>query len=77
MGKLYPIRPSQFEKFLLFIGCTFSRQKGSHKAYRRTGLIRPIIVPFHTGDLPLIVIKNTLKQLNMTTEQYLEIMSRL
>jgi len=63
MGKLQSIKNAEFDKFLNFIGCTFVRQKGSHKVYRLSGLLRPIIVPMHPGDLPVLVIKNTLRQL--------------
>ena len=76
MGKLQSLKPAEFEKFLLFIGCTFIRQKGSHRIYHQSGLLRPIIIPFHSGDLPVLVIKNTLRQLNITAEQFLEILTR-
>ncbi|MBN1575361.1 MAG: type II toxin-antitoxin system HicA family toxin [Chitinispirillaceae bacterium] len=76
MGKLQPLKPAEFEKFLNFIGCTYVRQKGSHRVYRQSGLLRPIIVPVHSGDLPVLVIKNTLRQLNISTEQFLEILKR-
>jgi predicted RNA binding protein YcfA (HicA-like mRNA interferase family) len=76
MGKLQSLKPAKFEKFLKFIGCTYVRQKGSHRVYRQSGLLRPIIVPVHSGDLPVLVIKNTLRQLNISTEQFLEILKR-
>src|SRR5271157_725452 len=57
MGKLGPITPQKFERFLKYAGCEFIRQKGSHKVYRRADLIRPVIVPFHCGDLPTYVVR--------------------
>jgi predicted RNA binding protein YcfA (HicA-like mRNA interferase family) len=77
MGKLQSIKPSEFEKFLKFIGCTYIRQKGSHRVYRQSGLLRPIIIPVYSGDLPVLVIKNTLRQLTISTEQFLEILDRI
>lgn len=76
MGRLQSVKHAEFEKFLKYIGCTFVRQKGSHKVYHLSGLLRPIIVPLHPGDLPVLVIKNTLRQLNYTTEKFLEILDR-
>lgn len=76
MGKLQSLSPAKFEKFLKYIGCIYIRQKGSHRVYRRSGLIRPIIIPIHSGDLPVLVIKNTLRQLNISTEKFLEILDR-
>jgi predicted RNA binding protein YcfA (HicA-like mRNA interferase family) len=77
MGKLAPVSPKDFEKFLRFIGCTFIRQKGSHRVYTRSGLPRPIIVPFHSGDLPMFVVKNNLRLLNISVDDYLDILSRM
>jgi predicted RNA binding protein YcfA (HicA-like mRNA interferase family) len=77
MGKLASISPAEFEKFLLFIGCIFIRQKGSHRVYRRDDLKRPIIVPFHSGDLPMFVVRNNLRVLNISPEAYLDILSRM
>ncbi len=77
MGKLGPITPQKFERFLLHIGCEYKRQKGSHKVFHFSGLNRPIIVPIHGGDLPMFVVKNILRQLNISTQDYLNILSRL
>jgi predicted RNA binding protein YcfA (HicA-like mRNA interferase family) len=76
MGKLTPISPREFEKFLLFIGCRFVRQKGSHRVFTRPGLIRPVIVPVHSGDLPMFVIRNNLRILNISVDDYLDILNR-
>jgi predicted RNA binding protein YcfA (HicA-like mRNA interferase family) len=77
MGKLTPVSPQEFEKFLKYIGCTFVRQKGSHRVFTRAGLIRPVIVPFHSGDLPTFVVRNNLRVLNISLEDYLDILSRM
>ena len=77
MGKLGPISFHDFEKFLKYVGCTFVRQKGSHRIYTRAGLIRPIILPFHSGDLPTFVVRNNLRLLNISLEDYLDILSRM
>lgn len=77
MARLRPIKPAAFEKFLTYSGCEFVRQKGSRLVFRRADLIRPIIVPIHSGDLPVFVVRNTLRQLNMSLDTYLEILSRL
>jgi predicted RNA binding protein YcfA (HicA-like mRNA interferase family) len=77
MSKLAPVSPREFEKFLKFIGCTFIRQKGSHRVFTRSGLIRPIIVPCHSGDLPTFVVRNNLRLLNISIEDYQDILSRM
>lgn len=77
MGKLSPISPYVFEKFLKYIGCTFVRQKGSHRIFTRAGLKRPIVVPYHSGDLPTFVVRNNLRLLNISLEDYLDILARM
>jgi predicted RNA binding protein YcfA (HicA-like mRNA interferase family) len=76
MAKLSPIHWRQFERFLLYVGCKFSRQKGSHRVYHRSDLKRPIIIPAGK-DIPIFVIKNNLRLLNISTEEYLDILDML
>lgn len=76
MARLTPISWREFEKFLLFLDCQFKRQKGSHRIYTRSGLKRPLVVPAY-GTIPIFVIRNNLRILNITVEEYLEILKRL
>ena len=66
----------EFEKFLLFVGCSYKRQKGDHRIYWREGLKRPIVLPMYKS-LPPFVVKNNLRTLNISNEQYIEILKRL
>jgi predicted RNA binding protein YcfA (HicA-like mRNA interferase family) len=66
----------EFEKFLLYIGCTFERQKGDHLIYHKNGLKRPIVIR-RVKELPNFIINNNLRTLNMTREEFEEIIDRL
>ena len=46
------------------MGCTFVRQKGSHRVYWRDDQVRPVIIPTYT-HVPVFVIRNILRQLNI------------
>lgn len=76
MAGLRPIHYKEFEKFLLFIGCHFVRQRGDHKVYSRSDLIRPVIVRTKK-NLPVIEIKSNLRTLGISNEEYLEILRKL
>ena len=76
MARLTPTSWKDFEKFLLFLGCKFKHQKGSHRVYTRSGLKRPLVVPTY-GEIPMFVIRNNLRVLGMTAEEYLEILKQL
>ena len=76
MSRLTPVHYKDFEKFLFYVGCSFSRQQGDHRIYKRPGLKRPIVIPAEKS-LPTFIILNNLRLLNISKEQYLEIMSTL
>lgn len=76
MPRLSPIEWKKFEKFLLYIGCTFKRQKGDHRVYWRKGLNRPIILPTYK-NLPIFIIRNNLRTLGISIEEYLEILKKI
>jgi len=75
MPKISPIHWKKFEKFILFVGCDFSRQKGSHRIYWREDLKRPIVFPADE-ELPVFIIRNNLRVLGITPNEYLEILKR-
>jgi predicted RNA binding protein YcfA (HicA-like mRNA interferase family) len=76
MSKIGPISWRRFEKFLLAVGCRFKREKGDHRVYHRSDLKRPIVIP-RDSALPLFIIRNNLRVLNMTLEEYQKIMDEI
>lgn len=76
MNRITPISWRKFEKFLLYVGCTFKRQKGDHLVYVRSNLIRPVIVP-KIKNIPVFIIRNNLRVLKVDHNIYLEIIEKL
>lgn len=76
MPALTPVKWKDFERFLLFAGCTFKRQSGGHRIYTRGGLKRPIVIPAH-GTIPVFVIRNNIRLLGITPELYFEILKKM
>ncbi|OHA62289.1 MAG: hypothetical protein A3E07_01545 [Candidatus Wildermuthbacteria bacterium RIFCSPHIGHO2_12_FULL_45_9] len=76
MPKIVSINWKTFEKFLLYVGCTFVRQKGDHRIYSRDGLKRPVVIPRDT-ELPVFVIRNNLRILGISPQDYVEILERI
>lgn len=76
MPRITPIHWKKFEKFLLHTGCEFVRQKGDHRIYSRIGLARPIVVPEY-DQLPVFVIKNNLRVLDIDPKTYLEMLRKM
>lgn len=76
MPRLTPIKRKKFEKFLVFIGCCLKRQKGDHLIYDRAGLKRPVIITVDK-EVPVFIIRNNLRTLNIPVEEYLKIIQQL
>jgi len=70
MSHLTPIPWIRFEKFLLFVGCEFKREKGDHRIYSREGIKRPVVVP-RDKAVPKFIIKNNLNVLGISVAEYL------
>jgi predicted RNA binding protein YcfA (HicA-like mRNA interferase family) len=74
MARLIPIHWKKFERFLLFVGCYFEREKGDHRIYWREGLKRPVVIP-RDINLPIFIIRNNLRILGIKPEEYIEILT--
>jgi predicted RNA binding protein YcfA (HicA-like mRNA interferase family) len=76
MAKSGRVGWKKFEKFLLKVGCEFKDQEGSHRKYKKEGLLRPIIIPCD-DELPNFIILNNLRTLGISKKVYLEMIARL
>lgn len=76
MPKISLVSWKKFEKVILFVGCKFSRQKGDHLIYVRNDLIRPVVFSKDTS-IPVFVIRNNLRILNISHEEYLNILDQI
>ncbi len=76
MPKLTPIRRKKFEKFLKFVGCTLKRTKGDHFIYDRLGLDRPVVITADK-DVPVFIVRNSLRVLKISTDEFFQILKKL
>jgi predicted RNA binding protein YcfA (HicA-like mRNA interferase family) len=76
MPGLTPTDWKRFEKFLTFVGCTLLREKGDHRIWGRTGLKRPVVIP-KTSAIPVFVIRNNLRVLGISVQEYADIMGKI
>jgi predicted RNA binding protein YcfA (HicA-like mRNA interferase family) len=71
MSKLSPIHWKRFVKFVESVGCTHERTKGDHMIFWRDDLKRPVIFP-KDGQIAVFVVRNNLRTLEITVEEYKE-----
>jgi len=65
-----PVKPEKLEKFLYSIGFEKKRQKGSHAFYKHPDG-RYTTIPFHKGRvLSPSLLRQILKEINITVEEY-------
>ena len=76
MPPLSPVKRKKFEKFLNFVGCNLKRTKGDHLIYDRPGLKRPVVI---TADkeVPVFIVRNNLRTLGISVEEYLDILDKI
>lgn len=76
MPRIIPLPRKDFEKFLTFVGCKYKRQKGDHLVWDRPNLKRPIIFPADR-EVPVFIIRNILRTLDINHDEYLEILKKI
>ena len=76
MARLNPVKRKKFEMFLKFVGCHLKRIKGDHFIFDRPGLERPVVFTADS-EVPVFIIRNNLRTLGISVEEYLNIMEQL
>ena len=49
------------------------RQKGSHRAYSKAGMLRPVIIPMYR-EIAVDIIKSNMKSAGMSRDRYFELL---
>lgn len=63
------------DKFLISFGCEYKRQKGSHRIYKKDGIVKLISLPEHK-NISVGVILQIIRNLNTDKETFLEMINR-
>lgn len=74
MKHLRNISLSQYESFLELARCKYIKTEGGHAKYFRSDLNRPIIVQTHVNPVPEFIIKNALRSLGMSKQQFWDLL---
>ena len=59
-----------YRTFLERIGCQCNRHKGGHEHWTRKDLNRPVTFQTHIDPIPEFIIKNGLRTLGLTKEDF-------
>ncbi len=73
------IKPTNYQvqvKIFEMAGCVYARTKGDHLIYHYPDAIRPVVIPKYK-EVPAFVIKNNMRVIGMSREQYFEFSEKI
>ncbi len=76
MPRIIPTHWRIQERILEAEGFAFRGQDGSHRAYTRAGIIRPVILPAYR-QVPVSIIRNNLRTAGISHERYFELLAQV
>ena len=74
--KIKPIHYQTLVKVFEIAGCTYSRTRGDHLVFHYPGAIRPVVIPMYK-EVPAFVIKNNMRIIGMSREDYFDILAQV
>lgn len=72
--KLSNVSLSDYREFLRKAGCKHVGTEGGHEKWVRKDLTRPIIVQTHVIPVPEFIIKNALRNLGLSKQDFFNIL---
>jgi predicted RNA binding protein YcfA (HicA-like mRNA interferase family) len=76
MKKISNISLTTMRVILIDYGLKKMRTKGGHEAWGKNGMTRPIIIQTHVNPIPIHIVQNCIKALNISTEEFLNQLNR-
>jgi len=73
MPKMAPVHWMLLEKVFLAHGFRFVRQKGSHRSYTKTGVLRPVVIPTYS-EVPVAIIRKNLQTAGVPRDEYFRLL---
>ncbi len=73
------VKPTHYEvqvKIFEMAGCVYARTKGDHLVFHHPRAIRPVIIPKYK-EVPTFVIKNNMRIIGMSREEYFTLLQKV
>ena len=74
--KLSNVSISLFRNFLFDIGCKRISIEGGHEKWHKDGCLRPVIIQTHIDPIPEFIVKNILRSLGLTRNDFINWLKR-
>jgi predicted RNA binding protein YcfA (HicA-like mRNA interferase family) len=76
MPRIFPTDWKTQVKLFELYGCKYKRKEGSHHVLTYPGAKRAVVIPEY-DEIDVEIIRNNLRTVNMTREQYFELLKRI
>ena len=77
MRNLSNVSISEFRAIMLLLGLSKVRTKRGHEAWMKAGMTRPAIVQTHVDPVPEYVLRNNLRIIGISREEFLTLLEKL
>lgn len=76
MPRIIPVDYKTLLKIFLMFGCKYKWKKGSHHILTYVGAKRVVVIPEY-DEIDVEIIKNNMRTVGMTREQYFELLKKV
>jgi predicted RNA binding protein YcfA (HicA-like mRNA interferase family) len=76
MPRLTPVDWKTLLKIFQMFGCAYRRKEGSHHVLTYPGAKRAVVIPEY-DEIDIEIIKNNMRTVGMTREQYFALLKKL
>jgi len=73
MPRIYPVHWKTLLKVFELYGCQYKRKEGSHHVLTFPGAKRAVVIPEY-DEIDIDVIKNNMRTVNMSREEYFDLL---
>lgn len=77
MKKLSNISVQEFRDILVRLGLQLLRITGGHEIWTKDGLQRAIVFQTHVEPIPEFIVRNAIRDLGMTRQEFLDILETM
>jgi len=76
MAKITPVHWKTLRRIFEMYGCQYQRKQGSHHILRYSGAKRAVVIPEY-DEIDIDIIKNNMRTVGMTREQYFDLLEQI
>ena len=77
MKRLSNLTVAEFRHTLMVLGLHPQRTKGGHEAWTKKGMTRPVIFQTHIEPVPEFIVKNAIRDIGITRQEFMDILDKL